>query len=115
MTPTPNFNPALLLAAACKAFPEYAGQWKISGRDVIRIAYEVRGNPAMRFDVELLDHAYLLQRYLRNNGWTFAAFNGEQYTAFTTAYPVLIERDKSDTMLLYKCLSAMSGLALYLE
>lgn len=67
---------------------------------------------------KLMDDAFMLERALKKEGWWFGQFNDLKYGATRYADKARNREridicDNSDTLLLLKCVSAMTGIELY--
>lgn len=110
--PTECVNPELLLKAAEMAFP--AVKWKLWQSMATGRVFPVDAeNGEVYFAAD--DYggdAWALNNALRDSGWTFSAMANGKYSAFTTDYPIKVERDESPVLLLYRCISSQFNIPL---
>jgi hypothetical protein len=112
-------NPELIKAAACMADKTRVWQFD-ADRRVVNLHPDGRWTHWQRdyFDPLTNDaDAMKLERALKKDGWNFREFENGKFSAFKVTWGAcdFDEADESDTLLLLRCVSVQTGIALYGE
>lgn len=106
-----KLNPELVKAGACMAIPfDDPDEWNI---DLNGLVFRVTFTPPYHvlFDpLQSYADAWRLERALKASGWEF----GKDEDGFY-ARGIKYLQDHSDTLLLYKCLSSVTNIPMWLE